>query len=194
MECSICYTNIADDQINTLSCSHYFHNSCVTTWINSQVDSQITPSCPICRCNTITDHVFENNNDNLPPIVNNYINVIPPRELIVKVTVDTYASILDELYLSTNLDNINNLIGHKEYYEQRYNLNFNEFIVNNANFIPPLISDSEIDSLNVAENTGYFCQVNWWMNKANTYNSGCEERSNCLTMASLIACEYAISL
>jgi hypothetical protein len=188
MECSICYTNIADDQINTLSCSHYFHDSCLTTWINFQINSQITPSCPICRCNTITNHVFENNED-LPPLVS-----IPPRELIVKVTVDTYASILDELYLSTNLDNINNLIEHKQYYEQRYNLNFNEFIVNNANFIPPLISDSEIDSLNVAENTGYFCQVNWWMNKANTYNSAFEERTACLTMASLIACEYAISL
>jgi hypothetical protein len=70
MECSICYTNINQDQLSTLSCNHYFHNTCVTNWINTQVRSSITPTCPICRSNTISDYIFDNNIDNdLPPLI-----------------------------------------------------------------------------------------------------------------------------
>jgi hypothetical protein len=69
MECCICYTNINANEIDTLVCSHYFHTLCINNWIITQTKSNITPSCPICRCKTITDIVFDDEFSDLPPLI-----------------------------------------------------------------------------------------------------------------------------
>ena len=36
-------------EIKILECGHYFHSTCVATWIQSQLNRKQEPSCPICR-------------------------------------------------------------------------------------------------------------------------------------------------
>ena len=48
--CSICleeYEN--ENKILKYPCGHIFHDNCIDTWINTEVDMKITPSCPNCR-------------------------------------------------------------------------------------------------------------------------------------------------
>jgi hypothetical protein len=42
-ECSICHDKY-DDSTVQLHDKHYFHNNCITDWLN------INRSCPMCRC------------------------------------------------------------------------------------------------------------------------------------------------
>ena len=46
-ECVIC-RNPLDVYIITY-CQHKFHKLCIINWCKSQLEEQITPSCPICR-------------------------------------------------------------------------------------------------------------------------------------------------
>ena len=181
MECSICYTNINDDQLNTLSCNHYFHDSCVTNWINTQINSEITPSCPICRCNTITDIVFDNTYSDLPAL-------IPITMELIQYFVDQYAYILNKYYMGEdiNIDDILNIL--------RYKSDFIDYISASDNIQTPTIFDHELESYNIAKNKSNLALLNWWMNKADTYTQNYEfnERNDCLKVASLIAAHYAL--
>ncbi len=42
--CSICLSSL-DNNINTLSCSHSYHDNCINTWTHQN------NTCPICRSN-----------------------------------------------------------------------------------------------------------------------------------------------
>lgn len=46
LECPICYENIGDIKCH-IGCNHYFHETCIKTWIIDQ--NKVT--CPICRNN-----------------------------------------------------------------------------------------------------------------------------------------------
>lgn len=50
MNCAICYEGItATTGKVTLSCSHVFHLSCLSSWFNTQTEKSIDQSCPCCR-------------------------------------------------------------------------------------------------------------------------------------------------
>ena len=199
MECSICYTNISNDQINTLICSHYFHDSCITTWINSQINSNSTPSCPICRCNTITDIQFEDNEDGLPPLIPVAELNMPQlvsyndRSMIIKLIVDRYTFILNELYISTDTNAIDNLMIMKYLYEQKSVPEFMEYIQEHTNFNAPTILENDQESYNLAKDNN-LALVNWWITRADLFiqNTQFNERGDCLTMAGIAACHYAL--
>lgn len=47
--CSICLMEIeCDDTLMTTNCEHTFHEKCITTWLQTNIQ------CPLCRCNAIT--------------------------------------------------------------------------------------------------------------------------------------------
>jgi len=49
-ECVICFASISKETgSTTLSCSHTFHYSCITRWLCSQMDLDLSESCPCCR-------------------------------------------------------------------------------------------------------------------------------------------------
>ena len=35
--------------VRTPQCSHYYHEECILSWIDSQVEKGENPNCPICR-------------------------------------------------------------------------------------------------------------------------------------------------
>jgi hypothetical protein len=43
INCSICLTNINDNNTKTLECKHTFHINCIDIWIDNK------NSCPLCR-------------------------------------------------------------------------------------------------------------------------------------------------
>lgn len=181
MECSICYTNISYDQFNALSCNHYFHDSCINSWINTQINSEITPSCPICRCNTITDIVFDNTYSDIPAL-------IPITMEIIEYNVNRYAYMLNKYYIGEEIDieNMLNLL--------RYKNDFINYISANENFPVPVILEHEVESYNIAKNKSNLALLNWWMNKADTYTQNYEynERGDCLKQVSIIAAHHAL--
>ena len=217
MECSICYTNINQNQLTTLSCNHYFHNECVTNWINTQISSSITPTCPICRNNTITEYIFDNdiNNDlpDLVPIYNNQdqdlflrhnnelLNILNNnhslelRNDINHFIVQKYLFLLNQLYICPNFEQTLNLLKDTTYYEEHYINIFNEYNSYNQNFQEPELFDNERESMIFEKNKSKIALLHWWINKADSYNSNTEfiEKSNCLIMAGIIACRYALS-
>ena len=216
MECSICYMTIEPNQIKTLSCSHYFHETCVTSWINTQINSQVTPSCPMCRCNTITDILFEENDDDLPALIpiihddefpelislNSPINIIPSieytivtRNEMLKMIVSRYAYYLNKVCISIDSNDIDYLVNTCSYIKNKYKNEFMEYIDVYKNFTEPDVFDHEVLSLNTAKSTGYLAHLNWWMNKANTFNQIIEneEKKKCIMMTEIIACHHAIN-
>jgi hypothetical protein len=42
--CTICFTEISEDEKITLNCKHYFCNSCIQDWLDKK-----KYSCPLCR-------------------------------------------------------------------------------------------------------------------------------------------------
>jgi hypothetical protein len=192
MECVICYTNIPDDQIKTLSpCNHFFHDYCVTTWINSQINSNITPSCPYCRCNTITDIQFEDNDDNLPDLIP-YDNIVP-RSMIVRLIVDRYVYLLNRSYVSTDQYEINTLHDYIYDYQQKYSNDFDEFILTNEITVPDILPN-ELESYNIAKNKSKLALINWWTDKSTSYSDHeYNDRHQCLTVAGIIACHYGLA-
>ena len=44
--CTICFTEISEDEKITLNCEHYFCNSCIQDWLDKK-----KYSCPLCRRN-----------------------------------------------------------------------------------------------------------------------------------------------
>lgn len=50
MECSICIEKITDNHYY-LPCTHVFHSSCITQWINDK------PYCPLCKLPIIVNDV-----------------------------------------------------------------------------------------------------------------------------------------
>lgn len=193
MECSICYKPIEPNEIKTLSCSHYFHNSCVNSWINTQINSQVTPSCPICRCNTITDISFEENEDGMPALIPLYslFYSLPDRNETLKLVVSKYVYYLNKIYISTDINEIYYLADMNSYIRDKYKNEFMEYIEINQDFTEPPVLDTEIESLNNAKNIGYIAHLNWWMNKANTFNE-IDEKNKCIMMTEIIACHHAI--
>ena len=54
----VCLDEIRDDTDNRkLQCQHYFHSKCIAGWFQHQatMDPPQNPSCPHCRCVSITD-------------------------------------------------------------------------------------------------------------------------------------------
>ena len=50
--CSICRNNLKkNDLVCMTKCNHYFHCSCLVTWLNRN------DSCPICRSKNILDGI-----------------------------------------------------------------------------------------------------------------------------------------
>lgn len=45
--CSICLDSIYDNI--SLPCNHIFHISCIINWINTQLNKNYIPSCPLCK-------------------------------------------------------------------------------------------------------------------------------------------------
>ena len=60
--CNICLEKYSSNEFQSIwICNHYFHNTCITNWINTA----ITPFCPLCRCEEFNNNVqIENNNYN----------------------------------------------------------------------------------------------------------------------------------
>ena len=48
-ECAICYDDLAPENTTGTKCGHYFHKSCMETWVTSRVASYQKVSCPMCR-------------------------------------------------------------------------------------------------------------------------------------------------
>jgi hypothetical protein len=48
-ECAICYDEMTADNATGTKCGHYFHKSCMTTWVTSRMASYQKVSCPMCR-------------------------------------------------------------------------------------------------------------------------------------------------
>lgn len=44
-ECAICIDNITLDKACNMTCGHFFHRSCIKTWVSTSLKK----SCPICR-------------------------------------------------------------------------------------------------------------------------------------------------
>lgn len=54
--CTICFTEISEDEKITLNCKHYFCNSCIQDWFDKQ-----KYSCPLCRSD-IKEYNLNNKN------------------------------------------------------------------------------------------------------------------------------------
>ena len=211
MECSICYSNISNDQLNLLSCAHYFHNECIQNWINTQTNLSITPTCPICRCNTITNIIFDEIDD-LPPLIpinDETYDDLPPLipltnlnlPLLIPVIdiefinmlntlyVSIYSKLLYRIYNSSNADEINNLTIFANSYKNKYQSIFENYL--NKNLIIPSINLSieENESMNNAKSIGFLPLINWWINKSNTDDYYVQ--SICNQNANIIACQYS---
>ena len=49
MACPICLQLIDDKDQLLLRCSHLYHRSCISSWIESKEKTQKIPDCPLCR-------------------------------------------------------------------------------------------------------------------------------------------------
>jgi len=54
--CTICFTEISEDEKITLNCKHYFCNSCIQDWLDNK-----KYSCPLCR-NEIKEYNLNDKN------------------------------------------------------------------------------------------------------------------------------------
>lgn len=48
-QCPVCYENIGIT--NRFQCSHRFCNSCTNNWLNTCIQANRNPDCPMCRSN-----------------------------------------------------------------------------------------------------------------------------------------------
>ena len=155
----------------------------------------------MCRCNTITDIQFEDNEDGLPPLIPIYDLIMPnmlsyhDRSMLIRLIVDRYTFILNELYISNDTNAIDSLMIIKELYEQKSCYDFMEYLHDNINFNPPTILENEQETYNQIKSNNDISHLNWWIKKADTFieNTQFEERSNCLAMAGIVACHYGLS-
>jgi len=169
----------------------------------------------MCRCNTITDILFEENEDDLPALIpmidedelpeliplNSPFNIVQNiqynivnRNEMLKIIVSKYAYYLNKVYISIDIDEIDYLVNTYSYIRNKYKNEFMEYIEINQNFTEPSVLDNEVNLLNTAKNMGYLAHLNWWMNKANTFNQIIEneEKQKCIVMTEIIACHHAI--
>lgn len=210
MECPICYTSILDNQVRTLSCSHVFHDACIESWITSQTNSLITPSCPYCRCNTITDIEYEEQDD-LPPLIpysvlfpsnpnNNELPILVPivnnelSTMINTVKIDAYIFLLSKLYsiiIQNNMDYTlsDSYVTLITYYRQNYSNVFANYIRDNT-YAMPILTDDELNSLNISKNISSLHHVNWWIEKSSTL----ENNSECNNIIKFLACCHALDV
>jgi len=187
------------DNIKTLDCNHSFHPPCVDTWINYQINSNIPPSCPLCRDIIPTEHVFEN--DHLPDLIPVYVATPTPvpinasnlRSDINRYIVDRYLYILKLLFNSINTDDIVRLTTIKENYINDNISRFHEHAQEHINITEPTILNNEQESYSLAMASNPPNIINWWMNKADTFNTNfnTQERSGCILYAGIIACRFA---
>ncbi len=54
--CTICFTDISEEDKITLNCKHYFCNACIQDWLDKK-----KYSCPLCRTNIKEYNVNDNN-------------------------------------------------------------------------------------------------------------------------------------
>lgn len=54
--CTICFTDISEEDKITLNCKHYFCNSCIQDWLDKK-----KYSCPLCRTNIKEYNVNDKN-------------------------------------------------------------------------------------------------------------------------------------
>lgn len=47
-QCPICLTESRYD-FTTLECKHSFHKKCILNWVNTQINLDQIPQCPLCR-------------------------------------------------------------------------------------------------------------------------------------------------
>ena len=69
-ECIICFEQIDNKEIIKLNklnifpieCDHKYryHSICINKWIKDSINNNITPSCPLCRNDIITDEIIGN--------------------------------------------------------------------------------------------------------------------------------------
>lgn len=73
--CTICFTEISEDEKITLNCNHYFCNSCIQEWLNKGKDN-----CPLCRSD-IKEYNLNDKNYRLI-IIRNTSDRITNREIV----------------------------------------------------------------------------------------------------------------
>lgn len=48
-DCAICLDSFTDEVVVLPSCLHKFHTNCFMTYIEANIESKVSVTCPICR-------------------------------------------------------------------------------------------------------------------------------------------------
>jgi hypothetical protein len=126
--CTICFTEISEDEKITLNCNHYFCNSCIQDWLDKK-----KYSCPLCRSD-IKEYNLNDKNYRIVLKENNPVTNTRSREIndlnryLIRVNARLkcliYVSLISTTYLADMyfriLSNYNDL--HEEYQDCKTNL------------------------------------------------------------------------
>jgi len=68
--CSICLGAFEEhDLMVTMPCGHQYHKECVHPWLRQNIDSDITPLCPMCKSKLVVEYRTEVNLEDIGVII-----------------------------------------------------------------------------------------------------------------------------
>lgn len=146
--CCICLEEIQNN-ISFFDCSHNMHEKCINTWIDTNLNKDKYPRCPLCKqdCNYnyLMNYIINNKKENFDT---NNINYTP-------YNLDYQNIIIDD-----SLDQNNNNTG-IQYYEIAnsnenliYTSQINNLIINNNNLL-----QNRFIEFNLYYNFNYYCKI-----------------------------------